>query len=130
MFLFEQLVIFSEPIDKKKGLPLPGYTFKNSIKVSPRPRSSRPPPCCPVFAASVLRPPPQVSCLGVEELSEEPPGCLVLTSRGTDGGVARFVMQAASPEIKQAWFEDVVQILETQRNFLNGARTENLRFEV
>lgn len=33
VFLFEQLVIFSEPIDKKKGLPLPGYTFKNSIKV-------------------------------------------------------------------------------------------------
>lgn len=58
VFLFEQLVIFSEPIDKKKGLPLPGYTFKNSIKVSPRPRSSRPPPCCPVFAASVLHPPP------------------------------------------------------------------------
>lgn len=52
VFLFEQLVIFSEPVDKKKGLPLPGYTFKNSIKVSPPP----PPlamsrlcqlPCCP-----------------------------------------------------------------------------------
>ncbi|XP_039901308.1 rho guanine nucleotide exchange factor 25-like [Simochromis diagramma] len=46
VFLFEQLVIFSEPIDKKKGFPLPGYTFKNSIKVS---------------------------CLGVEEHSEEDP---------------------------------------------------------
>lgn len=34
VFLFEQLVIFSEPIDKKKGPPPPGYTFKNSIKVS------------------------------------------------------------------------------------------------
>lgn len=33
VFLFEQLVIFSEPIDKKKGFLLPGYTFKNSIKV-------------------------------------------------------------------------------------------------
>lgn len=33
VFLFEQLVIFSEPIDKKKGFSLPGYTFKNSIKV-------------------------------------------------------------------------------------------------
>lgn len=51
----------------------------------------------------------------------------MLTSRGTDGSVARFVMQAASSEIKQAWFDDVVQILETQRNFLNGAGTgENL----
>ncbi|KAK2862216.1 hypothetical protein Q5P01_001749 [Channa striata] len=34
VFLFEQLVIFSEPNDKKKGFSLPGYTFKNSIKVS------------------------------------------------------------------------------------------------
>lgn len=33
VFLFEQLVIFSEPIDKKKDFSLPGYTFKNSIKV-------------------------------------------------------------------------------------------------
>lgn len=58
VFLFEQLVIFSEPIDKKKGLPLPGYTFKNSIKVSLRPRPSPPPTRCPVVAASVLRSPP------------------------------------------------------------------------
>lgn len=63
----------------------------------------------------------QVSCLGVEEHPEEHPGCLVLTSRGTDGSLARFLMQAPSPQIRQAWFEDVVQILETQRNFLNGA---------
>lgn len=33
IFLFEQLVIFSEPIDRKKGFSLPGYIFKNSIKV-------------------------------------------------------------------------------------------------
>lgn len=33
VFLFEQLVIFSEPIDRKKGFSLPGYTFKSSIKV-------------------------------------------------------------------------------------------------
>ncbi|TKS71612.1 Rho guanine nucleotide exchange factor 25 [Collichthys lucidus] len=96
VFLFEQLVMFSEPIDKKKGFSLPGYTFKNSIKVS---------------------------CLGVEELSEEDPLCLVLTSRGTDGSVTRFIMQASSPEIKQAWFDDVVQILETQRNFLNALQS-------
>uniref|UniRef100_A0A3Q0QPU5 Rho guanine nucleotide exchange factor 25 n=1 Tax=Amphilophus citrinellus TaxID=61819 RepID=A0A3Q0QPU5_AMPCI len=92
VFLFEQLVIFSEPIDKKKGFPLPGYTFKNSIKVS---------------------------CLGVEEHSEDDSCCLVLTSRGTDGSVTRFIMHASSPEIQQAWLSDVVQILETQRNFLN-----------
>ncbi|XP_029947018.1 rho guanine nucleotide exchange factor 25 isoform X2 [Salarias fasciatus] len=96
VFLFEQLVIFSEPIDKKKGFSLPGYIFKNSIKVS---------------------------CLGVEEHSEEDPCCLVLTSRGTDGSVTRFIMHAASPEIQQAWHNDVVQILDTQRNFLNALQS-------
>ncbi|XP_045884826.1 rho guanine nucleotide exchange factor 25 isoform X1 [Micropterus dolomieu] len=96
VFLFEQLVIFSEPIDKKKGFSLPGYTFKNSIKVS---------------------------CLGVEEHSEEDPCCLVLTSRGTDGSVTRFIMQASSPEIQHAWLSDVIQILETQRNFLNALQS-------
>lgn len=96
VFLFEQLVIFSEPIDKKKGFSLPGYTFKNSIKVS---------------------------CLGVEEHSEDDPCCLVLTSRGNDGSVTRFIMQASSAEIQQAWLEDVVQILETQRNFLNALQS-------
>ncbi|XP_026206038.1 rho guanine nucleotide exchange factor 25 [Anabas testudineus] len=96
VFLFEQLVIFSEPIDKKKGFLLPGYTFKNSIKVS---------------------------CLGVEKHSEEDPCCLVLTSRGTDGSLTRFIMQASSPEIQQAWLDDVVQILESQRNFLNALQS-------
>ncbi|XP_071350536.1 rho guanine nucleotide exchange factor 25 [Trachinotus anak] len=96
VFLFEQLVIFSEPIDKKKGFSLPGYTFKNSIKVS---------------------------CLGVEEHSEGDPCCLVLTSRGTDSSVTRFIMQALSPEIQLAWLNDVVQILETQRNFLNALQS-------
>uniref|UniRef100_UPI0037E81008 rho guanine nucleotide exchange factor 25 n=1 Tax=Semicossyphus pulcher TaxID=241346 RepID=UPI0037E81008 len=96
VFLFEQLVIFSEPIDKKKGFSLPGYTFKNSIKVS---------------------------CLGVEDHSEEDPCCLALTSRGTNGSLTRFIMQASSPDIQEAWLSDVVQILETQRNFLNALQS-------
>uniref|UniRef100_A0A4W5RBD7 DH domain-containing protein n=1 Tax=Hucho hucho TaxID=62062 RepID=A0A4W5RBD7_9TELE len=93
VFLFEQLVIFSEPIDRKKGFSLPGYTFKSSIKVS---------------------------CLGVEAPVEGEAGRLVLTSRGADGSVVRYVLQAASPEVCRAWVNDVGQILETQRNFLNG----------
>lgn len=96
VFLFEQLVIFSEPTDKKKGFLLPGYTFKSSIKVS---------------------------CLGVETHFEEDPCCLVLTSQGTDGSVTRFIMQASSPEIQQAWLSDIFQILETQRNFLNALQS-------
>ncbi|CDQ81087.1 unnamed protein product [Oncorhynchus mykiss] len=93
VFLFEQLVIFSEPIDRKKGFSLPGYTFKSSIKVS---------------------------CLGVEAPVEGEAGRLVLTSRGADGTVVRYVLQAASPEVCTAWVNDVGQILENQRNFLNG----------
>uniref|UniRef100_A0A8C7I0A0 Rho guanine nucleotide exchange factor 25 n=1 Tax=Oncorhynchus kisutch TaxID=8019 RepID=A0A8C7I0A0_ONCKI len=93
VFLFEQLVIFSEPIDRKKGFSLPGYTFKSSIKVS---------------------------CLGVEAPVEGEAGRLVLTSRGADGTVVRYVLQAASPEVCRAWVNDVGQILENQRNFLNG----------
>ncbi|KAF0045174.1 hypothetical protein F2P81_001703 [Scophthalmus maximus] len=33
IFLFEQIVIFSEPLDKKKGFSTPGYLFKNSVKI-------------------------------------------------------------------------------------------------
>lgn len=57
VFLFEQLVIFSEPIDKKKGLPLPGYTFKNSIKVSTKA------PIMPVGRSAVTLLLLQVSCV-------------------------------------------------------------------
>lgn len=34
VFLFEQVVIFSELLDKKKGFSAPGFLYKNSIKVS------------------------------------------------------------------------------------------------
>ncbi|KAE8293453.1 Rho guanine nucleotide exchange factor 25 [Larimichthys crocea] len=96
IFLFEQLVIFSEPIDRKKGFSLPGYIFKNSIKVS---------------------------CLGVEPTVDGDDGRLVLTSRNPDGSVVRFQLLASSPEICRAWVNDVVQILESQRNFLNALQS-------
>ncbi|CAB1315021.1 unnamed protein product [Coregonus sp. 'balchen'] len=92
VFLFEQLVIISEPIDRKKGFSLPGYTFKNSIKLS---------------------------CLGVEDHCEEDPCRLVLTSRGPDGSVTRFVLQASSPETRRAWVNDVSPI-EYQRRESNS----------
>ncbi|XP_070825272.1 rho guanine nucleotide exchange factor 25 isoform X1 [Chaetodon trifascialis] len=96
VFLFEQLVIFSEPIDRKKGFSLPGYIFKNSIKVS---------------------------CLGVEPSMDGDDARFVLTSRNPDGSVVRFQLQASSPEICRAWVNDVVQILESQRNFLNALQS-------
>nr|XP_023688395.1 rho guanine nucleotide exchange factor 25-like isoform X2 [Paramormyrops kingsleyae] len=96
VFLFEQLVIFSEPIDRKKGFSLPGYIFKYSIKVS---------------------------CLGLEACDEADTCRFVLTSRGTNGSGVRFTLQAPTPDICRAWVLDVGQILETQRNFLNALQS-------
>ncbi|XP_028654492.1 rho guanine nucleotide exchange factor 25 isoform X1 [Erpetoichthys calabaricus] len=96
VFLFEQIVIFSEPIDKKKGFSLPGYNFKSSIKVS---------------------------CLGLEDSADGDPCRFVLTSRGADGSLQRFVLQARNPEIRQAWVSEVGHILETQKDFLNALQS-------
>ncbi|XP_043968375.1 rho guanine nucleotide exchange factor 25 isoform X2 [Gambusia affinis] len=96
VFLFEQLVIFSEPIDKKKDFSIPGYIFKNSIKVS---------------------------CLGVEPSVDGEDTRFVLTSRNPDGSMVRYQLQGSSAEICRAWVNDVVQILESQRNFLNALQS-------
>ncbi|XP_057691051.1 triple functional domain protein isoform X1 [Corythoichthys intestinalis] len=92
VFLFEQIVIFSEPIEKKKGFSTPGYLFKNSIKVS---------------------------WLGLEENAED--HCkFTLTSRSSSGNVERYTLHSASPGVSQIWLHQVSQILENQRNFLNA----------
>ncbi|XP_062871070.1 rho guanine nucleotide exchange factor 25 isoform X1 [Trichomycterus rosablanca] len=96
VFLFEQIVIFSEPIDRKKGFSIPGYIFKSSIKVS---------------------------CLGVEACVDGDPTRFALTSRGADGNAVRFVLQSSSMDISRSWLSDVSQILETQRNFLNALQS-------
>ncbi|KAG8452544.1 hypothetical protein GDO86_004362 [Hymenochirus boettgeri] len=96
IFLFEQIIIFSEPIDKKKGFSLPGYIFKNSIKIS---------------------------CLGIEESVDNDPCKFALTSRGADRSLIRYILQASSPEIRFAWIRDIGQILESQRNFLNALQS-------
>lgn len=96
VFLFEQLVIFSEPLERRKAFSPPAYLFKSSIKVS---------------------------CLGLEEGVENDPCKFALTSRGADRSSVRYVLQAAAPEIAQAWAADVSLILETQRNFLNALQS-------
>uniref|UniRef100_A0A8C5F148 DH domain-containing protein n=1 Tax=Gopherus evgoodei TaxID=1825980 RepID=A0A8C5F148_9SAUR len=93
VFLFEQLVIFSEALERRKAFATPAYLFKSSIKVS---------------------------CLGLEEDVENDPCKFALTSRGADRSSIRYVLQAAAPEIAQAWAADISHILETQRDFLNG----------
>ncbi|XP_030410473.1 rho guanine nucleotide exchange factor 25 isoform X3 [Gopherus evgoodei] len=96
VFLFEQLVIFSEALERRKAFATPAYLFKSSIKVS---------------------------CLGLEEDVENDPCKFALTSRGADRSSIRYVLQAAAPEIAQAWAADISHILETQRDFLNALQS-------
>ncbi|XP_074917351.1 rho guanine nucleotide exchange factor 25 [Chelonoidis abingdonii] len=96
VFLFEQLVILSEPLERRKAFATPAYLFKSSIKVS---------------------------CLGLEEDVENDPCKFALTSRGADRSSIRYVLQAAAPEIARAWAADISHILETQRDFLNALQS-------
>lgn len=93
VFLFEQIVIFSEPLDKKKGFSMPGFLFKNSIKVS---------------------------WLGLEESSDGDPCKFTLTSRSSTGGTERYILHSSSPALCHAWVHQISSILENQRNFLNA----------
>ncbi|KAM9308253.1 triple functional domain protein [Gastrophryne carolinensis] len=92
VFLFEQMVIFSEPFDKKRGYSIPGFLFKNSIKAS---------------------------CLELEECIDNDPCKFALLSRSKDA-TEMYIMNSTSPSIKQLWIHEISQILENQRNFLNA----------
>ncbi|KAI7806101.1 putative triple functional domain protein-like, partial [Triplophysa rosa] len=93
VFLFEQIVIFSEPLDKKKGFSMPGYLFKNSIKVS---------------------------WLGLEESPDNDPCKFILTSRSSSGSTEHYVLHSSNRLVCQAWIQQISSILENQRNFLNA----------
>uniref|UniRef100_A0A7M4E2C2 Kalirin RhoGEF kinase n=1 Tax=Crocodylus porosus TaxID=8502 RepID=A0A7M4E2C2_CROPO len=91
VFLFEQIVIFSELL--RKGSLTPGYMFKKSIKMN---------------------------YLVLEENVENDPCKFALMNRETS---ERVILQAANPEIQQAWVQDINQVLETQRDFLNALQS-------
>lgn len=61
----------------------------------------------------------QVSCLCLEESVENDPCKFALTSR-TGDVVETFVLHSSSPSVRQTWIHEINQILENQRNFLNG----------
>nr|XP_020845785.1 rho guanine nucleotide exchange factor 25 isoform X4 [Phascolarctos cinereus] len=97
VFLFEQIIIFSEALGGGvRGGTQPGYVYKNSIKVS---------------------------CLGLEKNTQGDPCRFTLTSRGPEGGVQRYILQASDPTISEAWTQHIAQILESQRNFLNALQS-------
>ncbi|XP_073677543.1 triple functional domain protein [Garra rufa] len=93
VFLFEQIVIFSEPLDKKRGFSMPGYLYKYSIKVS---------------------------CLGLEDSVDGDPCKFALTSRTSNGSKEAFILHSSHPGVRQVWMLQISQILESQRNFLNA----------
>uniref|UniRef100_A0A4W5JTK1 non-specific serine/threonine protein kinase n=1 Tax=Hucho hucho TaxID=62062 RepID=A0A4W5JTK1_9TELE len=93
VFLFEQIVIFSEPLDKKRGFSMPGFLYKKSIKVS---------------------------CLGLEDSADGDPCKFVLTSRVTNSSIESFVLHSSHLGVRQVWTLQISQILESQRNFLNA----------
>ncbi|XP_048850160.1 triple functional domain protein isoform X5 [Brienomyrus brachyistius] len=97
VFLFEQIVIFSEPLDKKRGFSMPSFLYKNSIKVS---------------------------CLGLEENLDGDPCRFALTSKAPgSSGTDTFVLHSSHPGVCQVWVLQISQILENQRGYLNGTQT-------
>lgn len=50
---------------------------------------------------------------------ENDPCKFALTSR-TGDVVETFVLHSSSPSVRQTWIHEINQILENQRNFLNG----------
>ncbi|ERE74960.1 kalirin-like protein [Cricetulus griseus] len=91
VFLFEQIVIFSELL--RKGSLTPGYMFKRSIKMN---------------------------YLVLEENVDSDPCKFALMNRETS---ERVILQAANSDIQQAWVQDINQVLETQRDFLNALQS-------
>lgn len=61
-----------------------------------------------------------MSCLGLEENVEGDPCKFVLTSRSPNGTVDSFVLHSSHPGVREVWTLQISQILESQRNFLNG----------
>lgn len=54
---------------------------------------------------------------------EGDPCKFILTSRSTNGSVESFVLHSSHPGVREVWSLQISQILESQRNFLNGKLT-------
>ncbi|KAK1794796.1 hypothetical protein P4O66_010000 [Electrophorus voltai] len=108
VFLFEQIVIFSEPLDKKKGFSTPGLPLQEQHQGASLPQ---------IPTGSGLH---EVSWLGLEESTDGDPCRFTLTSRSSTGGVERYVLHSSSPAACRTWVLQINSILENQRNFLNA----------
>ncbi|XP_013406605.1 kalirin isoform X3 [Lingula anatina] len=96
VFLFEQIIIFSDMIDRKKGnISNPTYIYKNSIKVNK---------------------------MSLIESIEDEPNCFVLVDRAP-GSDARWILQAAGTEQRDMWNSLIRQILDMQGDFLRALQS-------
>lgn len=119
VFLFEQIVIFSELL--RKGSNNPGYQFKNSIKVGLMGTGLR--PVRVIFVRLLFKRSNcvihlcQVSYLAMQDSIDGDPCKFVLWSRGS---AERFTLQASSASIKMTWVDTIAILLDAQNNFLSG----------
>lgn len=123
VFLFEQIIIFSELL--RKGSNTPGYQFKNSIKVRLIYTGSKNTELCSVaFSWEHVYVCDQVSYLAMQDSVDGDPCKFVLWSRGS---AERFTLQASSASIKMTWVDTIATLLDAQNNFLSGEHTLNFR---
>ncbi|XP_070570002.1 kalirin-like isoform X4 [Ptychodera flava] len=95
VFLFEQMILFSEELEKKKGsMYHPGFVYKNSAKVN---------------------------TMSLQDIKEDPLK-FRLTAR-TKNGSETFVVQCVSEESKQQWLKEVGELLDKQQNFLRALQS-------
>ncbi|XP_077867222.1 triple functional domain protein-like [Saccoglossus kowalevskii] len=95
MFFFEQMILFSEELEKKKGsLYHPGFVYKNSAKVN---------------------------TLTLQDIKDDPVR-FCLKAR-TKEGSETFVIQTVSPESKQQWVKEIGGLLDKQQNFLRALQS-------
>ncbi|KAK7507484.1 hypothetical protein BaRGS_00001419 [Batillaria attramentaria] len=96
LFLFEQIIIFSEMIERKKGdFSNASYVYKNSLKVNK---------------------------MSMTNVVEGEPLKFVLIDR-TPGSDMKYIIQAPSEEVKDTWIKEIRSILDMQGDFLRALQS-------
>ncbi|CAG2201059.1 Rho guanine nucleotide exchange factor 25 [Mytilus edulis] len=96
VFLFEQIILFSEMSEKKRGdLSNANYVYKNSIKVN--------------------------NMALTKQVEGEPLRFMLINK--TPGSDCKFVIQAPSDAIKHTWTEQITSLLDMQGDFLRALQS-------
>ncbi|XP_078619950.1 kalirin-like isoform X2 [Branchiostoma floridae x Branchiostoma japonicum] len=95
VFLFEQIVIFSEPLDHKKGLSNPGYLYKGCIKVKDM---------------SMM---PDV---------DSDPTKFSLMSKTRDGEDC-YILQTPAADVRETWVAEISMLLDRQKDFIRALQS-------